>query len=222
MSKDVVMTLNNITYTRKQRVLNQISFSLKKGEVLGIVGPNGAGKSTLLKLISNVLSLQQGNIDFHGNRVAHLIETPALYPFKSGKDHLEYIMGINGYHSLDKLQNLIEILEIQNIMKKKIKSYSLGMKQKIGILSAVVGNNNIIVLDEPNNSLDYKSVINMRELVAHLKSEDKSVIITSHQLKELEQLCDRILFLNNGEINHEYNTSESDSSLEKYILEKGN
>ncbi|WP_391204500.1 ABC transporter ATP-binding protein [Psychrobacillus sp. L4] len=217
-----VLSANNVSYSvKKNKILDSISLTVNEGEILGIVGENGAGKSTLLKILAGIIKPQSGDIKYYDKNLGFLIEDPSLYPYKTGKNHLEYIMKINKWTDYEEYNEITTLLETTEILNKKIKKYSLGMKQKVGILTAVIGNKSLIILDEPTNSLDYNSIPQLRELLYYLKRKGKAIIITSHILTEIERICDRVIILTNGAISDDIRIKDSNQDLEKFVVKKG-
>lgn len=217
-----LISFNKVSYSKKKNeILKSINFTIKEGEILGLVGENGAGKSTLLKILAGMLKPSEGNLIFFDTNIGFLIEEPNLYPYKTGRDHLEYIMKINNCFNKVELNNLANLLDIEDILDKKIKKYSLGMKQKLGIISAAIGNQSLIILDEPTNSLDYNTIPKLRNLIAYLNSQGKTIIITSHILTEIEKICDRVLIIKNGELMDDFKVQNKHGDLEKYVVKEG-
>jgi len=217
-----VLSANNVSYSvKRNKILDSISFTVNDGEILGIVGENGAGKSTLLKILAGIIKPQSGDIKYNDENLGFLIEDPSLYPYKTGKNHLEYIMKINKCTDYKEYNDITNLLVTPEILNKKIKKYSLGMKQKLGILTAVLGNKSLIILDEPTNSLDYNSIPQLRELLYYLKRQGKTIIITSHILTEIERLCDRVIILTNGAVSDDIRIKDSKQDLEKFVMKKG-
>lgn len=219
-----MFSVKNIFFkSTKKNILNDITFEVDSGEILGIVGKNGVGKSTLLKIISGQYIPSKGHVDYSGNRVGFLIEEPGLYEYKTGLEHLNYYLEINrcNREERDEIFQYIKILGTSDFLDKKIKNYSQGMKQKLGILTAIVGRPSLIILDEPTNSLDFTAIVKLRELVLLLKSKGYSIILTSHILTEIEKVCDKVIILDQGQIIRNITLCQDENLLEKYLLERG-
>lgn len=190
-------------------MLDSVSFSLREGEVVGLVGPNGAGKSTLMKTIVGLIRNYDGTINIEGENVLNqkrkkvgcLIENPGFYPDLSGYDNLLFFSKISGSGDKTEIENVIELLGIKNFIHKKAKKYSLGMKQRLALAQAVLGNPKLLVLDEPTNGLDPNIIITIRKFIKYISEEKKvSIIISSHILSEIESMCERVIFIKNGKI----------------------
>lgn len=182
-------------------ILKNISFEIEKGEIVGLIGKNGVGKSTLMKIISRLDRNYEGDILYDGS-ICYSIESPKLYANKSGYWHLKYFSNIFGnsfnIHEYEELFKNIELLEVLN---KKVKKYSLGMKQKLGVCLSLINNPEYLILDEPTNGMDVDtSIAFLREVQNIAKSKRIGVLISSHKLEDIELICDKILFLNDGMI----------------------
>ncbi|MBS4534636.1 ABC transporter ATP-binding protein [Clostridium sp. D2Q-14] len=207
MTKIQVKNVSKII--RKKDILKEISFTISSGEIIGLIGPNGAGKSTLLKLITGLIKPSLGevlvndtNIQNEFNKVANeigfLIEEPSLYDRLNAIDNLKLCLKLHSKIDNKYLQYICKGLEINNFLNKKVKNYSMGMKQRLGIACSLIHNPNIIILDEPTNSLDINGIRQIRDLIRDIHDDNKIIIISSHILSEIEEICDRVLVLNNG------------------------
>jgi len=207
MGKLEVFNISKII--KKRAILNNVSFSIKSNEIVGIIGPNGAGKSTLFKIISGLLTPTNGKVlindeDIHNNsksiynNIGFLIESPTFYDRLTGEENLELILKLHEINSYDYMHKILSLLEMDSFIKQKAGQYSLGMKQRLGIASALVHNPEFILLDEPTNCMDIVGIHQMHELIKKLKDEGKSVIISSHLINEINELCDRIFILKDG------------------------
>ena len=230
----------------KQYVLNNISFELKEGEILGLVGPNGAGKTTLMRIIIGLiknfdgvinLNLDAKNIKKDGKIFGCIIETPKFYPYMSGYQNLKFFSSLaySWKKNIKDINQIICFMGLSSVIKNKVKTYSLGMRQRLGLAQALIGNPKILVLDEPTNGLDPDGVAEIRNYLKKIVSEKKiSVLISSHTLSEIERLCDRVLILKKGNLSkiidmHEetfedsifaFETDEIDSFMD--VLKKKN
>lgn len=204
--------VNDVTlYRNRKKVLSNVSFSLAKGEVWGLVGPNGAGKTTIMKAILGILKFQRGYIKIDGKQVSSdqhqvvreqvgaLIENPSLYPYLTGMQHLE--LWSNNKRNID---DVIQQLSMNEFINKKTKQYSLGMKQKLGIALALVNYPKFVILDEPMNGLDLRSVRELRLLINKRNIEyGTTFLISSHVLSELQKIICGVVVVNSGEISAE-------------------
>jgi ABC-2 type transport system ATP-binding protein len=184
-------------------LLNSISFSVRQGEVIGLVGHNGVGKTTLMKCILELSKTDGGGfISDSNNRVNYenigaLIEYPGLYPFLTGMENIKIFLKEVDKEKLFWMAKKLEFYDKLNI---KVKNYSLGMKQKLGIIVALLQGKRFVVLDEPINGLDPKSIKAFREIIGQLSQEGVAFLISSHVLSELENIVTRVLILDGGEI----------------------
>lgn len=208
------------TYTRgtPHRVLKDVSFSLKKGEIVGIVGANGAGKSTLMKIMCALRSEDFGNIGFENlsskeNRISYLkqigafIEAPAFFMNMSGERNLKLFSEFYDVSDKD-IDAIIDQLGMRSYIKKRVSTYSAGMKQLLAIAIASVHRPKLLILDEPINGIDPHGVMAVHDLLHTLASEGTAILVSSHIMADLIQVCDRILILDNGSIRTEVDVKQ--------------
>lgn len=222
-----MLTINNLTKSfGKKVVLKGINFTIAEGEIVGLVGANGAGKTTIMKSILGLSNYQTGEITIDGKivsttshqgleEVGALIEYPGIYPFLSGYDHLKLFSEINTKEELDEI---VADLHMTDYINRKAKSYSLGMKQKLGIALALLNRPRLIILDEPMNGLDPQATRDVRELVLKLSKRGTAFLISSHILGELEKIVDHFIILNEGKIMKAMSTTELSDSSKRYVL----
>lgn len=189
------------------QALKGVSFDVPKGSVFGVLGPNGSGKTTLLGTILNVLNATSGNYSWLGGIPAHearrkigsLLETPNFYHYMDAWDNLAIVSKIKGVETDDRNRVLqdVGLFERKN---SKFKTYSLGMKQRLAIGSALLGDPDILVLDEPTNGLDPVGIAEIRGLIRRLNSEGKTIIMASHLLDEVEKVCTHVAILKKGDL----------------------
>lgn len=192
----------------KQRALNQVNFSLGKGEVLGLLGPNGAGKSTLMKCIVGAIKPTQGSVEINHisveqeplktkSFIGYLPENNPLYMDMYVREYLQFVTHLRKIKSsfMEEAISQVGLIKEQN---KKIKNLSKGYKQRVGLAQAIISKPQILILDEPTNGLDPNQILEIRELIKNI-GKDKTVIVSTHIMQEVEALCDRVLLLNNGE-----------------------
>ncbi|NBJ69531.1 MULTISPECIES: ATP-binding cassette domain-containing protein [Clostridia] len=183
-------------------ILKKVNLKLNKGKVYGILGPNGAGKTTLFKALLGAIKYEGEILDDDHTLVGKLIEYPAFYPnlscFENLKLHASYAQLDDWQRNIDSLLKLVGIFHVKN---KKFKSLSMGMKQRLGVAKALMGNPNTLLLDEPTNGLDPMGIKEMRNLVEkEIRNKNRIVMISSHNLNEISHITDTIIFINNGEI----------------------
>ncbi len=207
------LKIDNVSKTYgKQKVLDNITFSIKEGEVIGLVGPNGAGKTTIMKIIVGLIKNYTGNVYLQGSNIREnakenrkrfgcVIEAPGFYPQLTGYENLKYFATISGCKDIKEIDDIIKVFKIEDFMHKKAGKYSVGMKQRIGIAQAVLGNPKVLVLDEPTNGLDPNVIIEIRKFIKYLSQEKKiAVIVSSHILSEIESMCEKVIFIKDGQI----------------------
>ena len=190
-------------------ILKDINFDIYEGEIVGLVGKNGAGKSTLLKIMTGLYSMDSGDIyyyDYNLNNefekamsiVGTLIETPDLYKNISGSKNLEIFKSMFKNISDDTIEEIVKIVEMEKYLGRKFKTYSLGMKERLGIAQSLLNKPKILILDEPTNGLDPIGVKKIFDILKDMKNT--TIIISSHMLSEIESICDKVIFINNGEV----------------------
>lgn len=197
----------------KSKILvDDISFSINKGDVVGFIGPNGAGKSTIIKLILGLMKLSSGNVEINGydieknfvkaiEKVGAIVENPDLYMYLSGYDNLKITANYYKNISQNRIEDVIKIIGLEKQIKDKVSTYSLGMKQRLAIGEAIINQPELLILDEPTNGLDPAGIHEIRNLVKSLpKRYDCTVLISSHMLSEIELLADDIGILNHGRL----------------------
>jgi ABC-2 type transport system ATP-binding protein len=210
---------------KKQKVLDDVSFTMNTGEIIGLIGSNGAGKTTLMKILTGLIIHFDGTFNFNshqGNdsrKIGSVIEYPSFYSHLSGLDNLKYFASISGGIDEENIYDIVHLLDMEEYIEKKAKTYSLGMKQRLGIAQALLNSPELLILDEPTNGLDPKGVVETRNIISEVaKKKDVAVLISSHNLSEIEKICDRVLMLDNGKLIQEINV-KSDAKEKKIILE---
>lgn len=201
-----VLVINNISKNYgKIQALKNVSFSVPEGCVFGILGPNGSGKTTLLGIVMDVLKATSGTFTFFGEpgsaamrrKVGTLLETPNFYQYLSGERNLEIAAEIKGQGKGD----IVDVLKKVDLFERrtsKFSTYSLGMKQRLAIASALLGNPTVLVFDEPTNGLDPVGIADIRQLIVQLAGEGKTIIMASHLLDEVEKVCTHVAILKRG------------------------
>ena len=193
------------TYVGKTVLVNNTTFDVKAGEIIGLIGPNGAGKTTIMKTILGLMKFK-GKIEVNGKNVSEndhhalttvgaLIEHPAIYPFLTGKQNLT----LYAQKQAD-MNNLIYELQMDSFINNKANGYSLGMKQKLGIAIALLNQPQIVILDEPMNGLDIESTIRVRKLIKRYSNQGTAFLISSHILSELQKVMTRVVLISGGQI----------------------
>lgn len=210
---NIVLDVANITKKYGERVaVDNVSFQIFEGEIFGLIGPNGAGKTTIIKMITGLASPTTGTVYICGtnvktnfekaiSNVGGIIENPELYPYMSGMDNLKFFASLYPNISTDRIDHVVQLVGMEDRIYDKVRTYSLGMKQRVGIAQALLHNPKLLILDEPTNGLDPNGIKDMREFLKRLASREKiSILISSHILAEMEQLCDTIGIIDGGKI----------------------
>lgn len=219
-----VIEIKNLTkkYGYKNAISN-VSFKVEKGEVLGFLGPNGAGKSTTLNIITGYITATSGEISItKGANVGYLPEVPPLYNEMTVAEYLEFVYDLKKI-KLDKRKHVEEIMsktKVDDVARRIIKNLSKGYKQRVGIAQALIGNPEIIILDEPTVGLDPKQIIEIRKLIRELSSKH-TIILSSHIMQEIEAVADKIVIIDEGKIVAQGSLAElaqKGENLEKVFL----
>lgn len=192
---------------KNKHVLSRINIHVPEGKIYCIMGPNGAGKSTLLKMISGIEKPTQGVINFKGENwkredlkvIGSLIEEPGLFDNLTVEDNIKLKLKLHHVENKDQEQ-ILNTLGFGDHNQEKVKGFSTGMRQRLGIALAFMGNPDLVVLDEPTNGLDTFGIHELRELLMLEKKQGKTIIIASHRLSEIQKVADRIAILGNGEL----------------------
>ncbi|MGG7160064.1 ABC transporter ATP-binding protein [Clostridium baratii] len=214
---DVVLKVDNVCKKIKRReIIKNISFTVNKGDICGFIGPNGAGKTTLIRLITGLIKKDKGNIFLDGYDVEKdrrhalvnlgaIVQEPIFFPYLTGEKALLNLALLNENMTKKERENkVLEVLKIVGLYdrrKDKVSTYSLGMKQRLGIAQALLNNPKIIILDEPANGLDPMGMIELRELILKLNKEKGiTFFISSHLLDELQKICNKLVVIRTGEV----------------------
>ncbi len=197
----------NKNYGKLQAVKN-VSLEIKKGNVYGILGPNGSGKSTTLGIVLNVVNKTSGDYSWFGGKmkthdalkkVGAIIERPNFYPYMTAQENLELVCKIKGIN-YSKIQEKLEIVGLLDRKDSNFRTFSLGMKQRLAIASALLNDPEILILDEPTNGLDPQGIHQIRDIIRLIASEGTTILLASHLLDEVEKVCSHVLVLSKGEI----------------------
>jgi len=206
---EIILELQNITkHYGRIRALNRVSFSVPQGSVFGILGPNGSGKTTLLSIILDVLKADQGNFLWFGNpgspaqrkKIGSLLETPNFYHYLSATNNLKITHSISARGDLQDIERVLRQVKLFERKDSRFSSYSLGMKQRLAIAAALLGNPGVLVLDEPTNGLDPVGIAEIRELIIDLRKSGHTIIMASHLLDEVEKICTHVAILKKGDL----------------------
>lgn len=213
----------------KRQIIKGISLDVEEGEIFGFLGPNGAGKTTTIRMLVGLIKPDEGSIKIAGydiqkdreDALANLgavVENPELYGYLSGRENLMQIARIRKLSKVD-VDEIIELIGLQDRIDDKVKKYSLGMKQRLGLGAALLGSPKLMILDEPTNGLDPSGILDFREIVKKAaKERGMSVFVSSHILSEVQHLCDRVAFINGGEIKSVESVNEEGMATEKETM----
>ena len=210
---DVTLSVRHLRKTiGRKEIIKGLNFELKKGEVFGFLGPNGAGKTTTIRMLTGLIKPTDGTISICGYDVRKeftkamqylgcIVENPELYPFLSGWDNLVHFANMLPSVTEEKIKETVAFVGLDKRIHDKVKTYSLGMRQRLGIAQALLNSPKVLILDEPTNGLDPAGIREMREFIRNLaEKEGLSVLVSSHLLGEIQQLCDRVAIMLDGEI----------------------
>ena len=211
--EELVIQTDGLT-KRYGRVLavDGLSLSVARGRIFGLLGPNGSGKTTMMSMLLGLVRPTAGSFSLFGtppehggldrelHRIGALIETPTFYPYMSGRNNLAYFQGISGRGNPGELDSLLEQVGLASRGDDKFQTYSLGMKQRLGLAYTLLGDPELLLLDEPTNGMDPAGMAEVRELVRSLGDDNRTVILSSHLLNEVEQVCDSVAILSHGRL----------------------
>lgn len=228
---DKILKVNGISKTyRKFKAVDNASFELEKGKIYGFIGQNGAGKTTIIRMLAGVSIPDTGTIEIFGDstpkgisegrkRIGAIVENPALYMKISAYDNIKIQQMLYGVKNPGLADELLELVGLQAWGKKKVKDFSLGMRQRLGIAMALVGNPELLILDEPVNGLDPMGIVEIRQLLIKLNQERNiTILISSHILSELYQLATDYIVINKGQIIEKLTLAQLEEKCEKSVV----
>jgi ABC-2 type transport system ATP-binding protein len=229
----VIKTVNLTKYYDGKPVLNSVSMTVNKGDIYGFIGNNGAGKTTFIRCIMGLVPYDSGKIELFGKsgyrgltearkKVGCIVETPALLLNVNALNCLKNHALLYGITDVQKMNELLELTGISNTGNKKVKDFSLGMRQRMAICQALINDPEILILDEPTNGMDPQGIIDIRNLLITLSQEKNiTILVSSHYLSELQQFATRFGIIKQGVLTNElYREELASDSLEKYFLTK--
>ncbi len=215
----------------KKQILKNVSLEVNEGDILGLIGPNGAGKTTTIKMILGLQSIDSGNIYINGynikkdfakaiERVGGVVENPDLYMYLTGYENLKLISNLYKNISKERINEVVDLVKLNVRINDKVSKYSLGMRQRLGIAAALINKPNLLILDEPTNGLDPEGIKELRDILKELAlKENVGIIVSSHNLSDLESFCNKIVIIKNGEIVETNNLTNIKKVEESYIIE---
>src|SRR5947209_5176616 len=211
-SGEVVLRIRNLSkHYGKRLAVDNLNLEIKRGEIFGFLGPNGAGKTTTIRMALGLIAPSTGSVEILGQdiathrarilpRVGALVETPALYLYMSGRNNLRAVGSVLGGVPDARIDAVLELVGLRSRQKDRVRTYSLGMKQRLGVAMALLQDPDVLILDEPANGLDPAGIVEMRDLMHRLSAEGKTVFISSHLLSEVQQICTRVAIINLGKL----------------------
>ena len=232
MEEYIVQTHGLCKSYNKKNVLDSVDMHVKKGEIYGLIGKNGAGKTTIMKILCGLIyptkgRIQIGNKCFEnslvkcGYKIGNILETPAFFPYLTARDNLEYYRIQKGIPEKECVDELLRFVSLSETGNKKFKTFSLGMKQRLGFAYALMNNPDILILDEPTNGLDPQGIIDFRKTILKLAKEKQiTVIISTHILSELSQLADTYGFIKEGHMIEEVEAATISERCKHHLLIK--
>lgn len=233
-----ILELKNINKTiNGKKIINDISFTIEQGEIFGFLGPNGAGKTTTIKMITGLISIDNGEIFIDGHNVKKdyekalqnvggIIENPDMYGYMTGIDNLKCYARMHDNISKERIAEVVKLVKLENRINEKVKNYSLGMRQRLGVAQALLHKPKLLILDEPTNGLDPMGIKELRQNLRDLTKEGVSVVVSSHLLSEMELMCDRFCIIDGGKLKDIKLMSDINNSVQKedntYLIEVDN
>ncbi len=229
LSRRMLSARNLTKVIGKRTIVDSASFDLRPGEVFGFLGPNGAGKTTTIRMLVGLIRPTSGTVTICGydlrrefekamRCIGCIVENPDLYRFMTGRENLQHfarMLGVNG----EEIERVAALVSLAHRLDQRVGTYSLGMRQRLGIAQAMLGNPRVLILDEPANGLDPAGIREIRELLRHLAEERQmSVFVSSHLLAEVELMCDRVAIIHHGRILREGSVGELISSRREMEL----
>src|SRR5258708_512984 len=211
-ASETVLRTYDLTKQYGSRVaVNKLNLEVRRGEIVGFLGPNGAGKTTSIRMLLSLIAPTSGRVELFGcdlsserahvlPRIGALVETPALYLHMTGRGIRRAVGAVLGGVSRQRVETVLEQVGLQARQKDRVRSYSLGMKQRLGVGAALLNDPDLLVLDEPANGLDPAGIVEMRDLLRRLAAAGKTVFISSHVLGEVQHICDRVAIINLGRL----------------------
>ncbi len=209
---DIVLAVDNVKKKiGKRMIIKGISFDVRAGEIFGFLGPNGSGKTTTIRMLVDLIKPTEGSIricgyDVHKEHnealqyVGCIVENPELYSYLSGWENLEHFARMLPGVGEKRIREVVDIVGMDARIHDKVKTYSLGMRQRLGIAQALLNNPKLLILDEPTNGLDPQGIKELREFIRQLAETGLSLFISSHLLSEIQQMCDRVAIISHGEV----------------------
>ncbi|WP_240666631.1 ABC transporter ATP-binding protein [Longirhabdus pacifica] len=211
MGTNHILTVKHVKKNIKGKpIINDISFTVGEGEIFGFLGPNGSGKTTTIRMLVGLIQPSEGEISICGKSVrkqreealkyvGSIVENPEMYPYLTGWENLEHFAAMLHNITSDRIAEVVNIVGMDKRIHDKVKTYSLGMRQRLGIAQALLGKPKLLILDEPTNGLDPQGIKDLRAFIRKLADEGLSIFVSSHLLSEIQMMCDRVAIIQKGE-----------------------
>lgn len=217
----------------KKQILKDVSFEIDEGDILAFIGPNGSGKTTTIKLILGLQNIDKGKVTINGfdiekdfvksiEKVGAIVENPDTYMYLTGWQNLKLTANLYKDITDEKIKEIVKLVELEGRINDKVSKYSLGMRQRLGIARALINEPNVLILDEPTNGLDPEGIKDLRNLLKKLAKEGMGILISSHNLAELESFCNKVLIIDNGTIIETSEVKEFKNNGNKYTFNVSN
>ncbi|PKG22533.1 ABC transporter ATP-binding protein [Niallia nealsonii] len=229
MSQNALEVKNLTKKIKSKKIVDSVSFSVEKGEIFGLLGPNGAGKTTIIRMIVSLINRTDGEVVINGHHLDQsfaeamsslgaIVENPEFYKYMSGYKNLQHYARMAKMKiSEERLQEVIKLVALESAIHQKVKTYSLGMRQRLGVAQALLHNPAILILDEPTNGLDPQGIKEFRQYLHDLTTQGISVLVSSHLLAEMQLMCHRFAIIEQGKLIH---ISTMDETVEEDNEEK--
>ncbi|PGS48443.1 ABC transporter ATP-binding protein [Bacillus sp. AFS041924] len=235
MKKAIVQIKNLSKEIKGKKIVSDLSFDIFEGEVFGFLGPNGAGKTTTIRMMVGLMGITEGDVVIDGHsiksnfegaikNVGAIVENPELYKFLSGYDNLLQYARMDKNVTKEKIDEIVELVGLTGAIRQKVKTYSLGMRQRLGLAQCLLHDPKVLILDEPTNGLDPAGIREMRDHLQLLtKKKGMAIIVSSHLLSEMEMMCDRIGIIQQGKLVDVQTVTELTSEeVQTYSIEVNN
>ena len=218
-------------------IVNDVSFSVEKGEIFGLLGPNGAGKTTIIRMIVNLINRSGGSVIINEHNLdssfksamsemGAIVENPEFYKYMSGYKNIKHYANMATKKiTEERIQEMVRLVGLEGAINNKVKTYSLGMRQRLGVAQALLHEPSLLILDEPTNGLDPQGIREFRDYLRLLANNGISVVVSSHLLSEMQLMCDRFAIIEKGELIHISTMNESvetEVALREYVFEVSN
>ena len=227
--KKILECENLCKHFGKKQILKDVSFEIDEGDILAFIGPNGSGKTTTIKLILGLQSIDKGKVLINGynvekdfvkaiEKVGAIVENPDTYMYLSGWQNLKLVASLYKGITDEEIMDIVRQVDLEGRIHDKVSKYSLGMRQRLGIARALINKPNILILDEPTNGLDPEGIKDLRILLKKLAKEGMGILISSHNLAELESFCNKVLIIESGVILETSEVAKFKDSGNKYLF----